>query len=131
MQRSLFRHGSRRSAENSLSRCAMAQDDKSYNGWSNYETWCVHLWLSNDEGTYRHCRSLARGATNEAEDSSQVQNGIWTIEEATRFQLADALKELLNELNPVADQAAVFSDLMNSALSEVDWNEIADAFLEE
>jgi hypothetical protein len=25
-----------------------------YNGWPNYETWNVMLWLNNDEGTYRY-----------------------------------------------------------------------------
>src|SRR5439155_26953515 len=109
----------------------MSSEDKTYNGWSNYETWCVNLWLSNDEGTYRHCRSRARDDTNTAEDSSRVREGIWTIEEATRFQLADALKEFLDERNPIAAQASVFTDLINSALCEVDWHEIADAFLEE
>ncbi len=28
----------------------------SYNGWSNYETWNVSLWLNNDEGSYRELR---------------------------------------------------------------------------
>jgi hypothetical protein len=22
--------------------------DQAYNGWTNYETWCVNLWISND-----------------------------------------------------------------------------------
>jgi hypothetical protein len=109
----------------------MAENDKTYNGWSNYETWCVNLWLSNEEGSYRHCRELAKNAAVAAEDSSQVAERIWTIEEATRFLLADALKELLDELNPIANQASVFNDLITAALSEVDWHEIADAFLEE
>ena len=26
--------------------------DISYNGWENYETWNVALWLQNDEGLY-------------------------------------------------------------------------------
>ena len=89
------------------------------------------MWLSNEEGTYRHCRNLARDAANAAEDSSRVRDGIWTIEEVTRFLLADALKELLDELNPITAQASVFSDLITAALSDVDWHEIADAFLEE
>lgn len=33
--------------------------EKRYNGWANYETWCVHLWLSNDEPTYRYWREEA------------------------------------------------------------------------
>ena len=31
-----------------------------YNGWANYETWNVALWLQNDEGLYSFARE-ARG----------------------------------------------------------------------
>ena len=24
----------------------------SYNGWTNYETWAVKLWMDNEEGSY-------------------------------------------------------------------------------
>ena len=30
--------------------------DSTYNGWKNYETWNVALWLQNDEGLYNMAR---------------------------------------------------------------------------
>lgn len=32
----------------------------SYNGWPNYETWNVTLWLGNDAGLYNQARTFAR-----------------------------------------------------------------------
>ena len=30
--------------------------DTEYNGWTNYETWNVALWIGNDEGLYQMAR---------------------------------------------------------------------------
>ena len=32
--------------------------DRTYNGWSNYETWNVALWLQNDEGLYNLAQEM-------------------------------------------------------------------------
>lgn len=31
-----------------------------YNGWTNYETWNVNLWVSNDEGLYNEKMRVLR-----------------------------------------------------------------------
>ena len=105
-------------------------NESGYNGWKNYETWCVHLWLSNDEGTYNFCRARARQARRDARDCRQVRERIWERPEAAKFLLADALKEHVEEQSPLADQPSMFSDLLTAAFGEVDWHEVADAFLE-
>ena len=102
-----------------------------YNGWSNYETWAVNLWLTNEEGPYKFCRGLARQTVAEAPECRQVRDRIWALDEAKKFLLSDRLREFVEELNPLTDGASMFTDLINAALSEVDWHEIAEAFLEE
>ena len=50
------------------------------NGWSNYETWAVNLWLTNDQGRMQRCQALIAEADALGPDCSQVQDGIWTPE---------------------------------------------------
>src|SRR5712691_4616597 len=106
----------------------MAEDG--YNGWKNYETWAVALWIDNDQGTYGMRQIMAVEAWEEAEDLSQVSDGIWTREEAARFTLEDMLKDWIEGDSPLADDASLYSDLLGAALSEVDWLEIAANYLE-
>ena len=95
----------------------MGDGAKGYNGWANYETWCVHLWLTNEEGSYRYWREEAgRHRKKSGEDASGT--------------LAEQLKNELEEASPI-EEASLFSDLLNAALGEVDWFEVADAFLED
>ena len=34
--------------------------DTTYNGWANYQTWNVALWIQNDYGIYKEAQAWAR-----------------------------------------------------------------------
>ena len=87
-----------------------------YNGWKNYETWNVKLWLDNDQGTYTE---VTDHATEAVEEGTEV------------YQFADWLKDYVEETFFPEDQepSGMAADLLNAAKSEVDWFEIAEAYL--
>src|SRR6266446_1516140 len=99
-----------------------------YNGWSNYETWATHLWLTNEEETYTFCRLLACRCRESAPVASEVQSKIWTEQECVKIRLAKSLRAHIEEQNPISSRASLYADLLNAALSEVDWTEVAEAF---
>ena len=103
--------------------------DTKYNGWANYETWCVALWLNNEEASYRYWRDAARQAVTDAPDASQVKNGVWSVSEASRHLLAEQLRETILDSDKLKDPS-FFTDLLRAAIDAVDWQEIAVDFLE-
>jgi hypothetical protein len=90
---------------------------QAYNGWSNYETWVTKLWIDNDYSTYTHFRNEARRYDHEIQGD--------------QYKFGEHIKDDFEEANPLGDEASVFSDLMSSALSEVDWYEIAGSIMDE
>lgn len=89
---------------------AHARALEGHNGWDNYETWCVHLWLSNTQHLRENARLLALPGT-EAEG-------------------AERIKDFIDHLKP--DLGATFAaDLLNSALDAVNWMELVRAIREE
>ena len=85
-----------------------------YNGWTNYETWNVKLWMDNDEGSYQYWRDTAHGIAGAHNEEAQLAD-----------QLKSEHEEAMPELN------GTYSDLLRAALGEVNWYEIAENMLEE
>ena len=105
--------------------------EKRYNGWTNYETWAVKLWMDNDEGSYRYWQEQTRECWDETSDKSP--NQYCNHSDNARIMLAERLKDEHDSQSdhPVfaASDGTVYADLLNAALSEVDWHEIADSLL--
>lgn len=97
---------------------ATIMENQKYNGWTNYETWAVALWLDNEEASYRYWRMVAQEEIRFCKLQEEHR-------EEAAIMLADRLTEEIHEslMGGVADLA---SDLMAAALSEVDWLEIAE-----
>lgn len=99
--------------------------DEKYNGWTNYETWLVKLWMDNDQGSYNYWQEIAQEIYNEARADAN-----FTKEERAKLDLADQLKNE-HEENAPTGTSGVYSDLMKGALGRVDWHEIAQALIDD
>ncbi len=83
-----------------------------HNGWTNYETWLVKLWMDNDKGSNDYWLENAQGYEGDVYNFSGYIKDTYT-------------DEFLPELE------GMYSDLLNSALSVVNWDEIARHFIED
>jgi hypothetical protein len=89
--------------------------EKQYNGYTNYETWVVNLWIDNDEYTQDETRDWM------TENHNTFQY---------KFQLDEAYREFVEELfdSPTSGLAG---DLIGHALDNVNWKELTDLLIEE
>lgn len=91
--------------------------DETYNGWKNYPTWAVNLWLSNDEGLSDTTQEITRAAM----ESDPAH---------PRYAVKDSIKSLVTE-DLVPEVEGMTGDLLGYALDCVDWYEVADAWIEQ
>ena len=102
----------------------------SYNGYENYETFSVHLWLSNEKKMYDLMLEFVKSA-RELTNIEDDEHSILSRKEQTKNHLAAMIRTVVEEDNPLKDDDGLYSDLLLASLSDVNWFEIARSFLEE
>ena len=95
-------------------------NDTTYNGWANYETWNVTLWIDNDEGLY--------GFVRDGLESLLESNGNdWTNISETE------LKELVYDAFGACSTGyggKATPDGVRILDPKIDWTEVSDMLLE-
>lgn len=103
--------------------CETCGRDTTHNGWTNYETWAVNLWIGNEESTWNYWIEAAKDTWIEA-----MRDATFSRRDNAKFALADRLKEEIEDGSPI-DDPSLYMDLLNAALSEVHWQEIAEVLI--
>jgi hypothetical protein len=99
--------------------------DKTYNGWSNYETWLVALWFDNDQGTQEYCVEMAQDCAGNRKPNPFAADGYTSAS----YTLGERLKDYAEEICGLEDASGLAADLIGAALAEVNWREIAEHYL--
>lgn len=90
-----------------------------YNGWSNYETWLVDVWLTNTYG-------LQQSIMTDMDERIAGNDDIWAV-----ANLASCIENYIDAV--VAENIStcgVVSDLLTASLGRVNYGEIAKNWLE-
>jgi len=90
----------------------------SYNGWRNYETWLAGLYLNDGTDWQNFVETELLGEEEEITEDKKVE------------MLAEYLKDYIEEEAEMAGLNGFLVDLLFSAISEIDFTELATAFLD-
>lgn len=100
---------------------------KEYNGWYNFEAWLCSLWIDNDQGLYNYWRQVTDMACRTCNALYDSQ----TDKEAATYWLSERLKEWVEENDPLSGTANLYADLMGAAISEINFYEIAEHWIDD
>jgi hypothetical protein len=102
-------------------------ENTSYNGYKNYPTWNVNLWIDNDQGEQQYWEERAA----ETWENATPRYDWETKESVAVSDLADELKDYHEErATELVGNAGMFTDILGWALAVVDWREIAELMID-
>ena len=91
-----------------------------YNGWTNYETWLCNLWFDNFDFTDQIQMDMFANCEDNCDVLDIIENYIKEyVEEYVEYSLSPG------------DQNGFINDMLNAAISEIDWRDIAEHYVDD
>ena len=97
--------------------------------WTNQATCAVATWLDRHQGRSEYWHQQAQKCREDAPRDAAVLRGVTPVEEAAKYLLSEQLREEITEDATRAVQGPD-SEQLEAALEDVNWDEIADHYLE-
>ncbi len=102
-----------------------------YNGWKNYETWLTNLHYCNFDDLAEDVFNDLDIDQSDSESFGNIQEWIEDIKDDFVRNLASNIKHFMEEETETVLQdikSGFFSDIINNALSEINYHEIASHY---
>jgi hypothetical protein len=103
--------------------------DNTYNGWTNYETWNLKLWLDNSISDFREKNVF---------DTNFIQGNIKKIckkqnsEKDTIYEIYEYLKNYVEKgFDNMYLKPSFYCDVLSASIREVNFYEIAESYYED
>lgn len=102
-----------------------------HNGWKNYETWCLKLWIDEDVHSYRYWqhaahKALTEGYKGEARDILAQQLEKEIDKQAPRLRSLAEKQEEQESLD-----LGFYSDILSASILAIDYEAIAERLLKD
>lgn len=102
-----------------------------YNGYSNYETWAVQLWIDNNESSSSYWRQMALELyhyhAKEQIYFSKEEDAVCLLTEKLKDSYNNQMEGVLSEANVAG---TFWADLLNASICAVNFSEIAKNLME-
>jgi hypothetical protein len=96
-----------------------------YEGWKNWETWVVNLWLSNEEPNYRYWSEVSMDIFLEGGGAPVFKRTVKKLAARLEEDLMDSIFD-----GKTFDKLPGYArDMLGTSLRDVDWEEIAEHWM--